>query len=120
MAIPDDDDQTCLLLQSYLAVYETTFNELFPHTCEALGLLPPVWQQDVIAALKDEDDFLCVYDDTHDPFPRTISFFEQIEQTLRGEVIDADTINGLNYNNHAGQFIQAGIKARGFLGRFTV
>ncbi|MTI13524.1 inositol phosphate phosphatase SopB [Sansalvadorimonas verongulae] len=112
--IPDDDDSICFLFQSYLAVYETTFNELFPHTCEALGLNPPVWQQDVLQALEEEEEFLYVYGTTVNPFPKTIAFFEQVETALRGEIIDSATINNMDYIHNAERFIKVCTKAREF------
>ena len=112
--IPPSDDEVCFLLQSYLMSYETAFQGLFPKTCEALKLTPPIWQEDVVDALQNEEDFLCVYGGAANPFTRTIELFQEIENVLSGEVIDSETINQRQYTQYANRYLNVGKSAKAF------
>ena len=99
---PDTDDHVSVMLQSYLIAYIPAFNELFPKTCETLKLAPPVWQQDAVKALQENED-LQGDESIEEVVDNVIAYFQKTEKTLMERVMDSAAINDRAYiarSNH--------------------
>lgn len=90
--IPENDFEMSPLLQSYLAVYRTTFSDLFPSVCNFTKKAPPLWPKDVIDSLTGKESG---FQKKHsDLFYRLL---DNIESTFEHGVISEETINQMTY-----------------------
>ena len=101
--IPGNDFEMCLLLQSYLAVYQTSFHKLFPNICRHSDTEPPVWPQNVIDFLWGNEG---LSSQSSQGIKQVENFFAQTETTLQEGLISAETINQMDYSTRISQLNQ--------------
>ena len=103
--LPDDDGDVSLLLQSYLTIYVSAFGELFPKTCEALNLEPPVWNQDAVKALQSDDQAVCDSEEAEDVVAEILEYAQSAEKALMEPLVDSTIINTLDYTSRSNSYL---------------
>ncbi|CAM3781004.1 inositol phosphate phosphatase SopB [Parendozoicomonas haliclonae] len=128
--IPENDQAMCQLLKNYLCVYQTLFHSYFPRTCEVLinisvgsddhgGASPtfrcPVWKEDVIEVLCEDDDFLCIDTGSVGAITtRTGLLLDDVEKVLSSEIVTPKDILNMRYIPATDKYIRLYKKVKEF------
>ncbi|WP_281647708.1 inositol phosphate phosphatase SopB [Parendozoicomonas sp. Alg238-R29] len=93
---PENNYDMSLLMQTYLAAYQTPLSELFPNICEHMGVEPPIKVRDVSDFLRDNEDVSILENNYAEQIEKLLY---EVEGILEDGLVDEEIINSMSYSS---------------------